>query len=72
MNIVTMFVPRIREIIKLINNQLNRLMSLTDWSLALSGFGSKGYAFVSLSLLGLQQLKQFAMSKFVSVIAGSQ
>ena len=72
MNIVTMFVPRIREIIKLINNQLNRLMSLTDWSLALSGFGSKGNAFVSLSLLGLLQLKQFAMSKFVSVIAGSQ
>lgn len=72
MNIVTMFVPRIREIIKLINNQLNRLMSLTDWSLALSGFGYKGNAFVSLSLLGLQQLKQFAMSKFVSVIAGSQ
>lgn len=72
MNIVTMFVPRIREIIKLINNQLNRLMSLTDWSLALSGFGSKGNAFVSLSLLGLQQLKQFAMSKFASVIAGSQ
>ena len=64
MNIVTMFVPRIREIIKLINNQLNRLMSLTDWSLALSGFGSKGNAFVSLSPLGLQQLKQFAMSKF--------
>lgn len=27
-------------------------MSLTDWSLALSGFGSKGNAFVSLSLLG--------------------
>lgn len=40
MNIVTMFVPRIMEIIKLINNQLNRLMSSTDWSLALSGFGS--------------------------------
>lgn len=72
MNIVTMFLPRIREIIKLINNQLNRLMSLTDWSLALSGFRSKGNAFVSLSLLGLQQLKQFAMSKFASVIAGSQ
>lgn len=72
MNIVTMFLPRIREIIKLINNQLNRLMSLTDWSLALSGFGSKGNAFVSLSLHGLQQLKQFAMSKFASVIAGSQ
>ena len=72
MNIVTMFVPRIMEIIKLINNQLNRLMSLTDWFLALSVFGSKDNSFVSLSLLGLQQLKQFATSKFVSVIAGSQ
>ena len=72
MNIVTMFVPRITEIIKLINNQLNRLMSLTDWFLALSVFGCKDNTFVSLSLLGLQQLKQFAMSKFVSVIAGSQ